>query len=161
VKRRKITISLFAESEAVNFYTVGFQNEESETQKFFDKYQRDSVLKSEFDTISTRIEFIGFFGAEDRHFRYAGKIDDNAMELPNKDEPCLLRLYCLRISTNVVILGNGGIKERHIRTYQDDDWLNSCVDLLLTIDDLIRDRMKYERVKLTGKLLTGDLVFYI
>ena len=70
-----------------------------------------------------------------------------------------LRLYCLCISSKVLILGNGGIKET--QTYQEDPYLNKCVETLQKIDFEIRQRENRKEIVVKGTQLHGTLTFYI
>lgn len=47
--------------------------------------------------------------ALERYFRYEGKMSDNVVALPTFRTS--LRLYCLRMSDSVLIVGNGGREE--------------------------------------------------
>jgi len=159
VKRRKIKIVFFAEGDHVAYYTLKYDGEDdTEYDKFFANYDTEE-LKEDIDTIMTAMEMIAENGAEDRHFRYAGSEFDNAMELPPNMYSSQLRLYCLKISKNIVILGNGGKKET--RTYQEDPWLDSCVKILQEIDRLLKQRIESREVEIKGKQLIGHLSFYI
>ena len=51
-----------------------------------------------------------------------------------------LRLYCLRISDQIMILGNGGVKTT--RTYQEDDELRGYVMDLQRFDELLKTGSK-------------------
>jgi hypothetical protein len=84
---------------------------------FFEEYEADdSVYINDIVTIYSRIEKIGENGALERYFRYAGKVRDNVSELPSNEDTAALRLYCIRLSENIVIIGNGGPK--NTETYQ-------------------------------------------
>lgn len=47
-----------------------------------------------------------------------------------------LRLYCLRLSDSVLIVGNGGIKDT--RTYEENDELSGYVISLQKLDALLK-----------------------
>lgn len=53
-----------------------------------------------------------------------------------------LRLYCLRISDQILILGNGGVKDT--RTYQEDETLSGYVLDLQKFDELLKQAQKKE-----------------
>lgn len=59
----------------------------------------------------------------ERYFRREGKYADRVYALPT--DSGRLRLYCLRLSDKILILGNGGIKAT--RTYNEDSELNGYV----------------------------------
>lgn len=93
----------------VNFYTVLLPDaEKSELQKFTDRFKGTSYDEA-LTEIQVLIRNMGTqFGAQERFFRK----EDKSHALPsNMYRRPLLRLYCLRCCDQVVILGNGGIKE--------------------------------------------------
>lgn len=47
-----------------------------------------------------------------------------------------LRLYCLRLSDSVLIVGNGG--QKNTKTYEEDPELNGYVITLQKLDDILR-----------------------
>lgn len=66
------------------------------------------------------VEFISKIadrGAFERYFRPEGRYNDSVCALPVIKSK--LRLYCLRLSDKILILGNGGIKST--RTYNEDN----------------------------------------
>lgn len=114
-------MELFLESEEVTFYTVrqcvdDVDHEYSETEKFIREFQdADHYNYEEFAILLKLIEQIGERGAFVRYFRQ----EDKAEALPSKPRnvkdliikvDSKLRLYCIRLSDNVVILCNGGVK---------------------------------------------------
>lgn len=93
----------------VTFYTVLLPDaEKSELQEFTDRFKGTT-----YDEALTEIQvLIGNMGtqhgAQERFFRK----EDKSHALPsNMYRRPLLRLYCLRCCDQVVILGNGGVKE--------------------------------------------------
>lgn len=98
-------------------------------------------------------------GVEDRFFRFEGRRSDRVYALPAYLESSRLRLYCLCISSKVLVLGNGGLKES--RTYQEDPYLNKCVETLQKIDFEIRQRENRKEITVRGTQLHGALTFYI
>jgi hypothetical protein len=161
VKRRKVIISTFAEdeTECVTFYSIKLDSDlDSQTDQFVEKFGKKEY-KHQLDIILTAIELISCSGAAERHFRPAEKKADNVMELPGKKDKCLLRLYCLRLSENVVVLGSGDVKET--RTYNEDPNLDQHVKRLAAIDKLIKQRILNKQITIEGKELNGNLIFEI
>ena len=74
--KRKISVELFEEYEAVNFYTIRFDGEETEADKFFASIPDDVEFDFDYDVISRWIEKIGEKGALERYFRTEGKFKD-------------------------------------------------------------------------------------
>lgn len=68
-----------------------------------------------------------------------------------------LRLYCIKWSPVILILGNGGIK--NTRTYQQDSHLNDCVEKLIYIYNRLENRERKGEITTNYALLEGDLNF--
>lgn len=63
-----------------------------------------------------------------------------------------LRLYCLRISDQILILGNGGIKST--RTYQENEKLNGYVMDLQTFDKVLLKAQRTGRITIEKNMIT-------
>ncbi len=150
----EIEIELFEEHENVNFYTLRFHKEETEVDKFLDKFPEGCEYDEDISIIIKWMEQIGERGALKRYFRPEGK---NIWAVPI--ETSNLRLYVLRLSDEILILGNGGIKTT--RTYNEDPDLNKCVELLQTIDGYIKARIKKNDLSLYGKEIYGNTIFHL
>lgn len=70
-----------------------------------------------------------------------------------------LRLYCLRLSDSILILGNGGIKKT--RTYDEDDELRGYVVTLQNFDRLIKQGVKDGTIAITENEIDTDKTFDI
>jgi len=155
--KKRLEIELFEEHEIVNIYTVHFENEFSEIDKFLDKFPLQGKNANDIQKIVKYLDIIGKRGALERYFRTEGKYKDRIYALPI--ENCVLRLYVIRISDNILILGNGGIKST--KKYEEDTELNSYVEQLQSIDCLINKRARKGQLHISGKYLLGNLVFEI
>jgi hypothetical protein len=125
--RKKITIELFEEGERTNIYSYRVNDGELEFEKFIDCFI-DSDYTKDFDIIDDTIVRILENGAQERYFRPEGKMLDYLTAIPQKGLGCELRVFCLRLSEKVIILGNGGIKPKGVRKYQDDPILNEIAE---------------------------------
>ena len=151
---------MFEEHSKVIFYSIKYSKKElSETESFFDKVLGDEDLAEDVEIISKVIDKIGENGAELRHFRRAGKSHDKVGALPEYLSGSNLRLYAIRLNKEIVILGNGGLKTT--KTYNEDPFLNECVNTLRTIDQFIASRLKSGQTIIFKKQLMGNLKFYI
>jgi hypothetical protein len=63
-----------------------------------------------------------------------------------------LRLYCLRISNQILILGNGGVKST--RTYQEDERLSGYVLNLQDFDRVLIEAQKAGRITIEKNMIT-------
>ncbi len=152
-----INIELFEEHNNLNFYTLRFLNEETEVDKFLDAFPEGCQYDEDIDIIIKWIEQIGERGALERYFRPEGRRRDNVWAIPIEDSK--LRLYVLRISESILIIGNGGVKTT--KTYNEDAHLNNCVELLQELDVYIRNRLKKQEVNIYKNKLFGNLTFHL
>ena len=72
-----------------------------------------------------------------------------------------MRLYCLRISEQIVILGNGGVKST--RTYEEDSRLYGYVLDLQRFENILDENVAKGYVRIEERELNGidDVVFEI
>lgn len=80
-----------------------------------------------------------------------GKMNDDVCALSLDSHK--LRLYCLRISDQILILGNGGIKET--RTYQEDETLSGYVMDLQKFDQLLKQAQKKGNIIIEKNYIIG------
>lgn len=155
---RQIIILPYEDGIKANLYTIQFKDEvESETDKFFGKYINRKDLTNDFDSLSIVIDRILEKGALERAFRPEGKMNDRVWALPV--EPIRLRLYCIRISDEILIMGNGGAKND--AKYQDDPKLNAYMRILQKLDYKIKKSEKSEETTYYNKNIFGTTTFNI
>lgn len=65
----------------------------------------------------------------------------------------VLRLYCLRISDQILIVGNGGVKTT--RTYEEDMELSGYVMDLQKFDELLAQELASGKIKIEQNIITG------
>lgn len=87
----------------------------------------------------------------ERNFRPEGKIRDNVAALPVFKNS--LRLYCLRMSDSVLILGNGGVKTT--QSYEEDTELNGYVISLQKLDALLKADIRNGVVRIEKTEIIG------
>ena len=135
----KARITNLEQTEKVGIFSIIFENDDyEEFRKFMEKFKDDASLSKDLNVILSVIKRIESYGALERFFRYEGKISDNVVALPA--ERSKLRLYCLRLSDQILIIGNGGIKKN--KTYQEDPELNGYVITLQLLDQLIANKVR-------------------
>ena len=64
-----------------------------------------------------------------------------------------LRLYCLRISDQVLIAGNGGVK--NTRTYNESEELSGYVMDLQRFDELLKQAQEEGSIVIEQNVITG------
>lgn len=113
-----LELLLVNEANNCTIYTIQFLSEtDSEFERFYNKFKDDSVYNPDLVRIVSFIDKIADRGALERFFRPEGKYTDGVCALPVVQSK--LRLYCLRLSDQILILGNGGVKAT--KNYNEDD----------------------------------------
>lgn len=137
-------------------YTIQFlSDDQSEFDKFVSKFRQDAELNPDFQAIMRFVEQI--LSNVERYFRREGKVSDSVMALPVLKSR--LRLYCLRLSDKILILGNGGVKRS--RTYQEDDTLQGYVIDLQKFERLLRQEARSGNVEITESEIITNKKFDI
>lgn len=150
--RRKMTLKTIEQNDIVCLYSICFEGDEkSEFEKFLAEFIDNARLNKDFQTIIFALKKIIEKGALERFFRMEGKMKDSICAL-SLDSRCL-RLYCLRISDQVLILGNGG--EKVTRTYEENEKLSGYVLDLQKFDFLLKEARKNGKVKVENNIITG------
>lgn len=122
----------------VTMYTIQFTGEElSEYEKFVQRFKDSAKLKRDYQIIIYALSKIANNGALERYFRPEGKMNDNVCALPVDSGK--LRLYCLRITDKILIIGNGGLKTT--KTYEESEELLGYVMDLQKFDKLIKSEV--------------------
>lgn len=155
--KKRLEIELFEEHTNVNIYTIRFKNEITEIEKFLDKFPQGCEFDLDVSIIIKWLDNIGKRGALERYFRIEGKFKDRVFALPIENSN--LRLYVIRISDEILILGNGGKKKT--KAYNKDPELNNIVEQLQLIDCLITAKERQGIIQIKGKQLLGKLEFEI
>lgn len=151
-----VELVLLDQNENCTVYTIQFLNDEQhEFEKFVSKIRADATLDKDYRAIARFIDQILDFGALERYFRPEGKMKDSVVALPTIKSR--LRLYCLRLSDKILILGNGG--EKKTRTYDDDASLKGYVVTLQRFEELLRKGIRDGVVVVTENEIQTDKTF--
>lgn len=154
----ELDLVLVNESDSCTMYSIQFLSEdETEFQRFYNKFKDDAVYNPDLVRIVAFINKIAEKGAFERFFRPEGKISDSVVALPVVSSK--LRLYCLRLSDKILILGNGGVKKS--RTYNDDDTLSGYVLTLQRFEQLLKEGEKNGTVKITATRIETNKTFEV
>ena len=139
-------LRLVKATENCTIYSIQFlSKDESEFECFYAKFINEAVYNEDFERLLNIIGRIADFGAFERFFRPEGKMSDRVCALPALKSR--LRLYCLRLSDKILILGNGGVK--NTRTYNEDDTLKGYVITLQNFDKLITEGINNGTISVT------------
>lgn len=147
-----------------SFYTIRYQNApDAPVSQMFDSFLREYKDDYEKDLISilSRLKNMGNTNsALDIYFKLDEGLEWDDLVCAMYDVPDKhLRLYCIRISEKIVILGNGGPKPKTIRAWQEDPRLTREVNEMMKYSQIIRTRLKNEDLRISNDslFLTGNL----
>ncbi len=158
--KKKTTIEKISESRKSTLYSISFEKDgTTEFEKFVAEFEKNAKFNKDYQRIIAALQAILNIGALERFFRPEGKIKDRVAAIPL--EGGRLRLYCLRISEQIVILGNGGVKST--RTYEEDPRLYGYVLDLQKFENILDENVAKGYVRIEERELNGidDVVFEI
>lgn len=149
---KQAKVNIVDQTDFVSLYTIIFENSEvSEFEKFMEKFKDNASLQRDYQLILLALDKITSHGALERNFRPEGKISDNVVALPI--EKSRLRLYCLRLTDKVLILGNGG--EKNTKTYEESEELKGYVMDLQKFDALLQTYIRKGEIEIKETKLVG------
>lgn len=147
-----VKLKTIEQNDNVSLFSICFEdNAESEFEKFLLEFKDNATYNKDFETILLALSKIVERGVLERFFRNEGKMNDHVKALSIDSRK--LRLYCLRISDQILILGNGGVKST--RTYQENEKLSGYVLNLQDFDKALADALKTGRVTIERNLITN------
>ena len=150
--KKKTSVELMNESEKVSLYSSSFEMDgTTEFEKFVSEFEMNATYHRDYQRILAALQAILQMGALERFFRPEGTMRDNVQAIPV--EGGKLRLYCLRLSDQIVILGNGGVKVT--RTYEQDPKLYGYVLDLQRFERILKENINKGYVRIQEKVLTG------
>lgn len=145
------TLKTIEQNDNVGMFSICFDGSEvSEFEKFLNEFKDNATYNKDFNVILLALSKIIDKGALERFFRNEGSMNDNVKALAIDSRK--LRLYCLRISDQILILGNGGVK--NTRTYQEDSKLSGYVMDLQTFDKVLLKAQKSGKVTIEKNMIT-------
>ena len=157
--KKKTTLELVEQSEKVSIYSISFaMDRKTEFERFLEQFEEEATFNYDYQRLLVAIRLILDKGALERYFRPEGRIGDNLCALPI--ESGRIRLYCLRISDEILILGNGGKKTTS--RYEDDPKLYGYTLDLQKFDRLLMRDIAEGIVTVEERELTNiDRDYYI
>ena len=158
--KKKTTVELLKESEKASLYSISFEIDgTTEFEKFVTEFEMNATYNRDYQRIIAALQAILRIGALERFFRPEGGMNDSVQALPI--ESGKLRLYCLRLSDQIVILGNGGVK--NTRTYEENPKLYGYVLDLQRFEKILNECIDKGFVSIEEKELSGidDITFEI
>lgn len=149
---KEAQLKTLEQTDNVSLYSICFDgNAVSEYEAFVQKFKDDATLNTDYRNIILALEKIVAVGAFERFFRPEGKMNDRVAALSIDSRK--LRLYCLRISDQILIVGNGGKKDT--RTYEESSELSGYVMDLQEFDKLLSEAQKDGSITIEKNVITG------
>jgi hypothetical protein len=149
---KTINVKTIEQNDNVSLYSICFNGSDvSEYEDFLMKFKDNSTLNYDFQRILLALEKIIDRGALERFFRIEGKMNDRVSALAIDSRK--LRLYCLRISDQILIVGNGGVKTT--RTYQENEQLSGYVMDLQRFDELLKQAQQNGSITIEKNMIVG------
>lgn len=147
----KVQLKTIEQNDNVGLFSICFEgNYESEFEKFLLEFKENAIYNKDFNAILLALSKIIDKGALERFFRIEGRMNDHVSALSIDSRK--LRLYCLRISDQILILGNGGVKLS--RTYQEDEKLSGYVMDLQAFDRVLLKAQKNGVITIEKNMIT-------
>lgn len=148
----KAELEIVEQSELVSLYSIKFNGEDkTEFEHFLAVFKDNAELNEDFQRIVYAVSKILANGALERYFRPEGKFRDGVCAVPVASGQ--LRLYCLRMSDQILIIGGGGIKTT--RTYEEDPILSGYVLTLQNFEKLIQAGIRNGTLSIEEKEIVG------
>lgn len=145
------TLKTIEQNDNVGMFSICFDGaSESEFEKFLSEFKDNATYNKDFNIILLALSKIIDKGALERFFRNEGRMKDNVKALSIDSRK--LRLYCLRISDQILILGNGGVKLT--RTYQEDEKLSGYVMDLQKFDKVLLQAQRKGKITIEKNVIT-------
>lgn len=146
-----VKLKTIEQNDTVGMFSICFEGSNvSEFEKFLAEFKDHATYNRDFNTILLALSKIIDKGALERFFRNEGKMNDNVKALSIDSRK--LRLYCLRISDQILILGNGGVKQT--RTYQEDEKLSGYVMDLQAFDKVLLKAQRTGNIVIEKNMIT-------
>ncbi|MDD6003922.1 MAG: hypothetical protein PUC50_17225 [Bacteroidales bacterium] len=148
---KQAKLEIVNQTDSASLYTITFDDGVSEFEKFINKFKDNATLQRDYQLILLALEKIALNGALERYFRPEGKMNDGVGALPITKSK--LRLYCLRLTDKILILGNGG--EKNTKTYEESEELKGYVMDLQKFDSLLKSYIRNGEIEIEETRLIG------
>lgn len=150
-------VELIEQYDKLNLYSIRIDGHEyTEFEEFVLRFSDNDEYKEDLDIVLSWLDNIIRRGALERFFRPEYRYGSGISAIPI--ETSKIRLYCVRISNKILILGNGGIKDAD--KWQDSPLLSSIVNRLVDTERFIQSRKHSGKICIneSGELI-GNLKF--
>ncbi|WP_149696581.1 hypothetical protein [Chitinophaga sp. CF418] len=141
----------------ITYYSFHIEGDDlCEVEKFVTRFNSSPAYKDDYENIMFVVKHMGkCTGAEEHYFRH----EKAAEALPPPYRSGNVRLYCSRVNTGIVILGNGGVKTTQ-KVQQSEDCLFHF-EFMNALSRHITERMMEGELRIVNRQLEGNLHFKI
>lgn len=158
MKSKLVYLTKFS-GEKASIYSIVTENSKVPFLDHFIEEYREGYAQ-DLMNIMGRLRSIGnAVGAEEIFFKLDEGLEWDDLvcalyDIPDKH----LRLYCIRLGENIIVVGNGGPKD--VRAWQDDPKLRREVTEMMHYSKLIRTKLKDGslRISVNGLKFEGNLM---
>lgn len=150
---RKIDFVPLILSDVTDIFAIRVDTDRlTEFQKFLIMFKDtpDPYIKDDLFRIEAALEQIAQNGALESLFRPEGKMKDRVCAIPiliksRGKENGTLRLYCIRVSNQLLIVGGGGLKTT--QSYEQDLYLSKKAEELQLIDKELQKAERFSKIE--------------
>lgn len=153
---KRYQITFYKAFSGANLYSIHEQGTAlCETDQFFSRFMANPAFGADIQIIKGWMEKIGEHGALERYFKPEGK----ALAIPVPPPKSDLRLYCYRVSDEILIVGNGGIKTS--KKVKDSPDCFPHYELMNRLAYIFEMKRAKGQIGIREGKVVGDLDFYI
>lgn len=155
---RRVEFVPFRLTDVAEIFSIRLEDKKySELQEFLIGYKdsKDTYIRNDLDEIIKSFAGIVSEGVKESFFRPEGNMNDRVCAIPiltayrDKKKHGTLRIYCIRISDKLLVVGGGGLK--NTQTYEEDEKLHMHVQILQKIDAVLT------RIEKEGKEIEKEI----
>lgn len=150
---KRLILEKYKALQKADFYTLRFSDKEiCETDDFIQRFVHDLLYQKDFSTI---VYWLNKMGQESGTLERFFRPEKGAKAIPIYSSR--LRLYCIRISDDLLILGNGGVKSSQ-KVQDSPDAYPSFLNII-TIQREFAKRRNRNEITISGREIEGNLNF--
>jgi hypothetical protein len=151
---KRLIIEPYKALEKADFYTIRLQNKAiCETDEFIQRFLNDLLYQKDLSSIVQWLRKMGEMGTLERFFRPENVAHAIPVDRSN------LRLFCIRLSDELIVLGNGGIKTS--MKIQDSPDAYPAFRDMIAVGKILRRRRNAREIEVAGRNIEGNLNFEI
>lgn len=140
MKSQLVRLSMCS-GEMTSTYSILEDDKTTRFQKFLIEWHKDYEDKL-LSFARTLRSISNSTGATDNFFKLNEGLSNEDLVCALYDEPEKeMRLYCIKFSEKILVIGGGGPKPKHIKRWQDDLKLTKEVTFMMDMSEIIRKKL--------------------